>query len=119
MTTSTLQPNTTRIPWLLRSKIEVSTLQFVGRNAIGLPYLQGQIRNRSNRPLSLQLVARVLNDQQQPVFSGTPSILGTFVLEPHQQRAFRISLSDVSGMPRQDRERLWVTRSSVELSIEG
>lgn len=119
MVSNNLQPNTVRVPWLLRSKLEVGTLQLTGRNAIGLPYLQGQIRNRSGRQLSLQLVARVLNEQQQAVFSGTPGILGTFVLEPHQQRSFRISLSDVSGMPRQDRERLWITRSSVELSIEG
>lgn len=119
MITDTLQPNKVRIPWLLRNKIEVSALQLVGQNAIGLPYLQGQIRNCTGRPLSLRITARVFNDQHQAVFSGKPGVLDTFVLEANQQRSFRISLSDVSGLPRQDRQRVWITRAGLELSVEA
>lgn len=119
MITDMLQPNKVRIPWLLRNKVEVSGLQLVGQNAIGLPYLQGQIRNCTDRSLNLRVTARVFNDQNQAIFSGKPGVLDMFVLEPNQQRTFRISLSDVSGLPRQDRQRLWITRAGLELSVEA
>lgn len=111
--------NKVRLPWPLRGKVEVSPLQLIGQNAAGLPYLQGQIRNRSNRALRLHVVARVLNEQNQPVFTGSPGILETFDLDPQQQRSFRISLRDVGTTGQRDRQRLWLTRSAIELCIEG
>jgi len=112
-----LQPQRVRLPWALRGKVEVGMLQLVGQNALGLPYIQGNIRNRSSRPLRLQIVARVLNEQHQPIFAGTPGILETFELDPQQQRSFRISLRDTGTSGNIDRQRMWVTRSGVELSI--
>ena len=114
-----VQPDKVRLPWSLRGKVEVGPLQLVGQNALGLPYIQGQIRNRSGRPLHLKIVVKVLNDQRQPIFSGSPGILETFDLDAQQQRAFRISLRDTSAAGEHDRKRLWVTRSGVEISIEG
>jgi hypothetical protein len=63
-------------------------------------------------------VLRVLNEQRQPIFAGSPSILETFDLEAQQQRAFRVSLQD-AGAGQFDRQRLWVTRSGLEISIEA
>jgi hypothetical protein len=114
-----VQPNKVRLPWSLRGKLEVGPLQLVGQNALGLPYIQGQIRNRSGRPLRLRVTVRVLNEQRQPIFAGSPGILETFDLEPQQQRSFRISLRDVGASGQLDRNRMWVTRSGLELSIEG
>jgi hypothetical protein len=114
-----VQPDKLRLPWSLRSKLEVGPLQLVGQNALGLPYIQGQIRNRSGRPLRLRLTVRVLNDQRQPIFAGTPGILDTFALEPQQQRSFRISLREASSGGSVDYQRMWVTRSAIELSIES
>ena len=62
-----IQPNKVRLPWSLRGKVEVGPLQLVGQNALGLPYVQGQIRNRSGRPLHLKIVVRVLNEQRQVI----------------------------------------------------
>ena len=67
-----IHPNKIRLPWSLRGKVEVGPLQLVGQNALGLPYVQGQIRNRSGRPLHLKIVVRVLNEQRQPIFAGSP-----------------------------------------------
>jgi hypothetical protein len=114
-----VQPDKVRLPWSLRGKVEVSSLQLVGQNALGLPYIQGQIRNRSNRALHLKIVVRVLNEQRQSIFTGSPGILDTFDLDPQQQRAFRISLRDEGAQGQRDRQRMWVTRSGVEISIEG
>jgi hypothetical protein len=114
-----VQPDKVRLPWSLRGKVEVGPLQLVGQNTLGLPYIQGQIRNRSGRQLHLKIVVRVLNDQRRPIFSGSPGILETFDLDAQQQRAFRISLRDTSAAGEHDRKRLWVTRSGVEISIEG
>jgi hypothetical protein len=114
-----LQSSKVRLPWSLRGKVEVGPLQLVGQNPLGLPYVQGQIRNRSGRPLRLRVTAQVLNDQRQPIFTGSPGILETFDLEPQQQRAFRISLRAVGSPGQFDHQRLWVTRSSLELSIEA
>jgi hypothetical protein len=114
-----IQPNKVRLPWSLRGKVEIGPLQLVGQNALGLPYVQGQIRNRSGRPLHLKIVVRVLNEQRQPIFAGSPGILDVFDLDAQQQRAFRISLRDEGNAGQLDRQRLWVTRSGVELSIEG
>ena len=114
-----VQPDKVRLPWSLRGKVEVSALQLVGQNGLGLPYIQGQIRNRSKRALQLKIVVRVMNEQRQPIFAGSPGILETFDLDAQQQRAFRVSLRD-EGVPGQrDRQRMWVTRSGVEISIEG
>lgn len=113
-----VQPSRVRLPWSLRGKLEIGPLQFVGENPLGLPYIQGQIRNRTGRPLRLRVVVRVLNDQHQPIFAGSPSILETFDLEAQQQRAFRVSLRDASAAGQHDRQRLWVTRSGVEISVE-
>ena len=114
-----VRPDKIRLPWSLRGKVEVSPLQLVGQNPLGLPYIQGQIRNRSGRALRLRILALVLNDLRQPIFSGTPGILDTFDLEPLQQKTFRISLRDAGGAGQHDRQRLWVTRSGVEISIQG
>jgi hypothetical protein len=114
-----VQPGKVRLPWSLRGKVEVGPLQFVGQNALGVPYIQGHIRNRSGRPLHLKIVVRVLNGQRQPIFSGSPGILETFDLDAQQQRAFRISLRDAGTPGERDRQQLWVTRSAVEISIEG
>ena len=114
-----VQPNKVRLPWSLRGKLEVGPLQLVGQNALGLPYIQGQIRNRSGRPLRLRVQVRVLNEQRQPIFAGSPGILETFDLDPQQQRSFRISLRDLGVGGQLDRNRMWVTRSGLELSIEG
>src|SRR5690242_14664928 len=114
-----VQANKIRVPWTLRGKVEVGPLQFVGENALGLPYVQGYVRNRSGRSLRLKIVVRVLNDQRQPIFSGTPGILETFELDAQQQRAFRVSLRDVTAAGQLDRKRIWLTRSGVEVSIEG
>src|SRR5262245_63833708 len=114
-----VQPDKLRLPWSLRGKLEVGPLQLVGQNALGLPYVQGQIRNRSGRPLHLKIVVRVLNEQRQPIFTGSPGILDVFELDAQQQRAFRISLRDQVGVGQLDRQRMWVTRSGVEISIEG
>jgi len=114
-----VQPAKIRLPWSLRGKLEVGALQLIGQNALGLPYIQGQLRNRSSRPLRLRVIARVLNEQRQPIFAGSPGILETFVLEPQQQRWFRISLGDVAVARQFDRNRLWATRSGIELSIES
>jgi hypothetical protein len=114
-----VQPNKVRLPWSLRGKVEVGPLQLVGQNPLGLPYIQGQIRNRSGRPLHLRIVVRVLNEQRQPIFAGSPGILETFDLDAQQQRAFRISLRDEGSAGQRDRQRMWVTRSGVEISIEG
>jgi hypothetical protein len=114
-----VQPDKVRLPWSLRGKVEVSSLQLVGQNALGLPYIQGHIRNRSSRALHLKIVVRVLNDQRQPIFTGSPGILETFDLDAQQQRAFRISLRDEGPAGQRDRQRMWVTRSGVEISIEG
>jgi len=114
-----IQPNKVRLPWSLRGKVEVGPLQLVGQNALGLPYVQGQIRNRSGRPLHLKIVVRVLNEQRQPIFAGSPGILEVFDLDAQQQRAFRISLRDQGAAGQLDRQRMWVTRSGVEISIEG
>jgi hypothetical protein len=113
-----IQPNKVRLPWSLRGKVEIGPLQLVGQNTLGLPYVQGQIRNRSGRPLHLKIVVRVLNEQRQPIFAGSPGILEVFDLDAQQQRAFRISLRDEGTAGQLDRQRLWVTRSGVELSIE-
>ena len=112
-------PPRVRLPWSLRGKVEISAIQYVGQNAAGLPYLQGQIRNRSARALRLKIVAKVFNEQRQPIFAGTPSILETFQIDPQQNRAFRISLHDIEAAGASDRQRLWLTRSMVELCIEG
>jgi hypothetical protein len=64
-------------------------------------------------------VVRVLNEQRQPIFAGSPGILEVFDLEAQQQRAFRVSLRDQGTAGQLDRQRLWVTRSGVELSIES
>lgn len=114
-----IQPNKVRVPWSLRGKVEVGPLQFVGQNALGLPYVQGQIRNRSGRPLNLRIVVRVINDQRQPIFSGAPGILDTFTLDGQQQRAFRVSLHDDGPAGQRDRQRMWLTRAGVEISIES
>ena len=114
-----IQPNKVRLPWSLRGKVEIGPLQLVGQNALGLPYVQGQIRNRSGRPLHLKIVVRVLNEQRQPIFAGSPGILEVFDLDAQQQRAFRISLRDQGTAGQLDRQRMWVTRSGVEISIEG
>ncbi|HNP71694.1 MAG TPA: hypothetical protein PLO33_04890 [Kouleothrix sp.] len=114
-----IQPSKVRVPWSLRGKVEIGPLQFVGQNTLGLPYVQGQIRNRSGRPLSLRIVVRVLNEQRQPIFSGAPGILDTFALEAQQQRAFRVSLHDDGPSGQRDRQRMWLTRSGVEISIES
>ena len=113
-----IQPNKVRLPWSLRGKVEIGPLQLVGQNTLGLPYVQGQIRNRSGRPLHLKIVVRVLNEQRQPIFAGSPGILEVFDLDAQQQSAFRISLRDEGTAGQLDRQRLWVTRSGVELSIE-
>ena len=83
-----IQPNKVRLPWSLRGKVEVGPLQLVGQNALGLPYVQGQIRNRSSRPLHLKIVVRVLNEQRQPIFAGSPGILEVFDLDAQQRAAF-------------------------------
>ena len=114
-----VQPDKVRLPWSLRGKVEVSSLQLVGQNALGLPYIQGQIRNRSKRTLQLKIVVRVMNEQRQPIFAGSPGILETFDLDAQQQRAFRVSLRDEGASGQRDRQRMWVTRSGVEISIEG
>lgn len=108
-----------RLPWSLRSKVEISPIQYVGQNHVGLPYLQGQIRNRSGRALRLRIVARVLNEQRQPIFAGMPGILDIFSLDPQQQRSFRISLHDVSASCQSDLQRLWLTRTAIELSVDS
>jgi hypothetical protein len=112
-----VRPNKVRLPWSLRGKVEVGTLQFVGQNTLGLPYIQGQIRTLSGRPLQLRVLALVLNELGQPIFSGSPGILDTFDLDAQQQRTFRISLHDAGGAGPRDRQRLWATRSGVEFSI--
>ena len=114
-----VQPNKVRLPWSLRGKVEVGPLQLIGQNGLGLPYIQGQIRNKSGRPLHLKIVVRVLNEQHQPIFAGSPGILETFDLDAQQQRAFRISLRDEGTAGQRDRQRMWVTRSGVEISIES
>jgi hypothetical protein len=114
-----VQPDKVRLPWLLRGKLEVGSLQLVGQNALGLPYIQGHIRNCSNRALQLKIVVRVLNEQRQPIFAGSPGILDVFELDAQQQRAFRISLRDEGTAGQRDRQRMWVTRSGVEISIEA
>ena len=114
-----VQANKIRVPWALRGKVEVGSLQFVGQNALGLPYVQGYVRNNSGWPLQLKIVVRVLNDQRQPIFSGTPGILETFDIDAQQQRAFRVSLRDEGSIGQRDRQRMWLTRSGVEISIEG
>jgi hypothetical protein len=114
-----VQANKIRMPWSLRGKVEVGPFQFVSRNTLGLPYVQGHIRNRSGRPLRLKIVVRVLNEQRQPIFSGSPGILETFDVDAQQQRAFRVSLRDEGPAGQRDRQRMWLTRSGVEISIEG
>lgn len=114
-----VQPDKVRLPWSLRGKVEVGSLQLVGQNPLGLPYIQGQIRNRSGRVLRLRILALVFNDQHQPIFSGSPGILDTFDLDPQQQRTFRISLRDAGSAGQHDRQRLWVTRSGVEINIQS
>lgn len=114
-----VQPNKVRVPWSLRGKLDVSTLRFVGQNALGLPYIQGYIRNCSQRALHLRVVVRVLNEQRQAIFAGTPGVLETFAIEPNQQRAFRISLRDVGPAGQRDHQRMWVTRGAVEVSVEA
>ena len=111
-------PPKIRLPWALRGKVEIGPIVYVGQNTVGLPYMQGQIRNRSGRALHLRIVARVLNDQRQPIFTGSPGILETFQLEAQQQRSFRISLHDVTTS-QSDAQRLWLTRTAVELSVEA
>lgn len=113
------QPPRIRLPWALRGKVEIGPIQYVGQNNAGLPYMQGQIRNRSGRALQLRIIARVLNDQRQPIFAGTPGILETFQIDPQQQRSFRISLRDLSTASQTDTQRLWLTRTAVELCVEG
>ena len=113
-----VQPSKIRVPWSLRGQVEISQLQFVGQNPLGLPYIQGAIRNRSGRPLSLRIVMRVLNEQRQPIFSGTPGVLETITIDSQQQRAFRISLRDDGQAGQRDRQRLWLTRAGLEVSIE-
>lgn len=113
-----VQPNKVRVPWSLRGKVEIGQLQFVGQNTLGLPYVQGAIRNRSGRPLNLRIVVRVLNERRQPIFSGTPGILDTLTLDLQQQRAFRVSLHDAGQPGQSERQRLWNTRSGLEVSIE-
>lgn len=108
-----------RLPWSLRGKIDISQLQLVGQNARGVPYIQGQIRNRSSRPLRLKILVEVLNDLHKPIFSGSPSILETFDLDAQQQRAFRISLKETAKNGNLDCQRLWVTRSEVQIKIEA
>jgi hypothetical protein len=114
-----VQANKIRLPWSLRGKVEVGPLQFVSQNTLGLPYVQGHIRNRSGRPLHLKIIVRVLNDQHQPIFAGSPGILETFDIDAQQQRAFRVSLRDEGPTGQRDRQRMWLTRSGVEISIEG
>jgi hypothetical protein len=114
-----VHPDKVRLPWSLRGKVEVSSLQFVGQNALGLPYIQGHIRNSSRRPLQLKIVVRVLNEQRQPIFAGSPGILETFDVDAQVQRSFRISLRDEGATGQRDRQRMWVTRSGVEISIEA
>lgn len=114
-----VQASKIRVPWTLRGKVEVGPLQFIGQNVLGLPYVQGHVRNCSGRPLQLKIVVRVLNEQRQPIFSGSPGILETFHLDAAQQRAFRVSLHDEAAAGQRDRQRMWLTRSGVEISIEG
>jgi hypothetical protein len=114
-----IQPNKVRLPWSLRGKVEVGPLQLVGQNALGLPYIQGQLSNRSGRPLRLRVIVRVFNEQHEPIFAGSPGILETFELDSQQQRAFRVSLRDVGTGKQIDRLRMWVTRSGLEMSIES
>ena len=114
-----VQPSKVRLPWSLRGKVEIGPLQLVGQNALGLPYVQGHVRNRSGRPLQLKIVVRVLNEQGLPIFAGSPGILDTFGLDSQQQRAFRVSLHDEGPAVQRDRQRMWLTRSGVEISIEG
>ena len=113
-----VQPYKVRLPWSLRGKLEIGPLQLVGLNPLGLPYIQGHIFNRSGRGLQLRMLARVLNELHQPIFAGSPGILDTFDLEAQQQRAFRISLRDLGPIGQLDRQRLWATRSGIELIIE-
>lgn len=114
-----VQPNRIRLPWSLRGKVEVDRLQFVGRNTLGLPYIQGQIRNRSTRVLQLRIVACVLNERREVVFIGSPSILETFPLNALQERAFRISLHDVMLGAAFDRQELWGSRAGLEIQIQS
>jgi hypothetical protein len=113
-----VQPEKIRLPWSLRGKVAVGQLQFVGQSPAGLPYIQGHIRNTSHRALRLKIVARVLNDQRQPIFAGSPGILDTFDLDAQQERTFRISLRNIANARQSDIQRLWVTRTGVELHIE-
>lgn len=115
----TVHPSKVRMPWALRGKVQFGPLQLIGESPLGLPYVQGQIRNRSSRPLRLRIVAKVLNDLRQPIFAGSPGILDTFDLDPQQERTFRISLRDVGNSSGRDRKRLWVTRSGIEINVEG
>jgi hypothetical protein len=76
------------------------------------------MRNRLDRSLHLRVMARIFNERREPIFIGTPGILETFELDAHQQRIFRISLKDVDPVEALDRQRLWVTRTRIELSID-
>ncbi len=113
-----VQPNKVRLPWSLRGKVEVGPLQLVGENGIGLPYIQGRIRNRSGRMLSVRMVVHVYNEQRQLLFTGTPGILDTMELDPQQQRTFRVSLRDAATPRQPDHKRMWVTRSRIEIVID-
>ncbi len=83
-----VEPNKVRLPWSLRSKLEVWPLQLIGENGLGLPYIQGRISNHSSRSLRLRILVRVFNEQRQLIFTGSPGILETFDLDPQQQRSF-------------------------------
>jgi hypothetical protein len=61
----------------------------------------------------------VFNEQRQPIFAGSPGVLDPFELEPQLQRALRLSLRDGGPGGQLDRQRMWVTRSGIELSIES
>jgi hypothetical protein len=114
-----IQPNKIRLPWRFRGKIELSPLQLVGENLLGLPYLQGQICNRSAHGISLRMVICVYNEQHQLVFAGTPGVLERLYLDPQQQRTFRTSLRTIETSTKHDYRRLWLTRSHIEIRIEA
>lgn len=114
-----IQPKKIRLTWSLRGKLEVGPVQFVGQNALGLPYVQSYIINHSARTLRLHVVVHVLNELHKPIFTGSPGILDTFDVEPQQHRTFRISLLDTRNGGEFDRQRLWATRSGVEIVIKS
>ncbi|NJO81421.1 MAG: hypothetical protein HC828_00790 [Blastochloris sp.] len=114
-----VQTQKIRLAWSLRGKLEVGPVQFVGQNALGLPYVQSYLINHSARTLRLHVVVHVLNELHKPIFTGSPGILETFDIEAQQRRTFRISLRDIRTGGQFDRQRLWATRSGVEIVIKS